>query len=390
MNYSNLPLDTHDLVCMLKARGLQFTDEQRAEEQLLSVSYFKLAGYLRPFETDVVTHQYAAGTSYESAMELCVFDRELRALIFRAMQDVEVALRGRMIHFFSLSLGAFWFKEDALAKDRDIYFKNLQKMWSELSRSKEDFVKDHFDRYDCPMLPPAWKTMELLSFGTLSKLFENVKDTGVKKAVAKSLGLPKYTYLESWVKCATVLRNACCHHARVWNRRFAWKPQLPDRLPLNWIANASAIRPQKLYAQLCYLAYLEQSINPNGDFVGELKALLLKFPQVDVAAMGFPSGWDEEPLWQRLCTRLSISDKTAGCSARHVQGLEERETAADDAKHKGGTDSDKGVASDEEVSEKTDAEAVESSEAEVVSKTKVDSEVVTLAEDAGSKASEKE
>lgn len=298
MNYLNLPLDTHDLVCLLKARGLAFSNELKAKKQLLSVDYFKLAVYLRVFEADIISHKYVSGATFDHALELYAFDRELRALIFRAMQDVEIALRSRMIHFFSMSLGPFWFNDETVAKDRAVFYQTVHKIWSELSRSKEDFIQDYFMKYELPMMPPAWKTVEVMSFGTLSKVFENVRDNDAKKAIAKSFGLPKYTYLESWIKCATVLRNACCHHARVWNRRFAWKPKLPERLPKRWVSNASEIRPQKLYAQLCYIAYLEQSIRPNSGFVKGLKTLLKKYKNVDVRLMGFPQGWQEEKLWR--------------------------------------------------------------------------------------------
>jgi len=33
-------------------------------------------------------------------------------------------------------------------------------------------------------------------------------------------------------------------------------------------------------------------------FVADLKALLEKYPTVNPIAMGFPQGWQEEPLWQ--------------------------------------------------------------------------------------------
>lgn len=39
------------------------------------------------------------------------------------------------------------------------------------------------------------------------------------------------------------------------------------------------------------------SINPNNTFSDRLKALLAEFPRVDVHAMGFPTEWDKESLW---------------------------------------------------------------------------------------------
>ena len=46
------------------------------------------------------------------------------------------------------------------------------------------------------------------------------------------------------------------------------------------------------------ILYLLQTINPNNTFVTRFKSLLDKYPSVDIAAMGFPSGsWQDEPLW---------------------------------------------------------------------------------------------
>jgi hypothetical protein len=34
------------------------------------------------------------------------------------------------------------------------------------------------------------------------------------------------------------------------------------------------------------------------EFKANLKQLIQLYPSVDVAAMGFPKGWRQEPLWQ--------------------------------------------------------------------------------------------
>ena len=41
-----------------------------------------------------------------------------------------------------------------------------------------------------------------------------------------------------------------------------------------------------------------QSICPNSDFNTEVVALLRDKPQVLTKAMGFPTNWQEEPLWK--------------------------------------------------------------------------------------------
>ena len=296
--YTNKPICKSCQLAELKKRGLEVRDDDQALSYLGSINYFRFACYLQPFETDAVTHQYKHGTTFDQIVELYQFDKDLRSLIFTAIQDVEIALRTRIIHHFSLAHGSFWFLERKSFKDVSIFNATLQKIWNEVNRSKEDFIQDFFERYDNPILPPVWKTLEVASFGVLSKTYENFSEVSVKKAVAKDFGLPQYKYLESWIRSITVLRNCCAHHARTWNRRYPWKPQMPATLPMKWISNASSVRPQKLYAQLCCLAYLTQTIVSASDFVGSLKSLLAKYPSVSLQSLGFPASWEQEPLWR--------------------------------------------------------------------------------------------
>ena len=167
---------------------------------------------------------------------------------------------------------------------------------AEVNRSREDFIAEYYSNYTAPSFPPAWKTLEVVSFGTLSKLFCNFKDNSVKKKVAKEFKLPLYLYLENWIKCIAVLRNACAHHARIWNRRFPTMPIMPEYLPSSWVVIGN-FRPNKLYHQLCCLAYLEQSIAANGNFSKRHLVLMEKNENINTRSMGFPQEWKNEPLW---------------------------------------------------------------------------------------------
>ena len=46
------------------------------------------------------------------------------------------------------------------------------------------------------------------------------------------------------------------------------------------------------------IAYLLCNIEPGNQFKKELKALFAKYPNIDTAAMGFPTGWESEPIWR--------------------------------------------------------------------------------------------
>ena len=297
MEYTKMPIDIPEQISILKKRGLIIANESVALRYFSDISYFRLASYWKTFEIDPASHELVKGTSLQDILTLYAFDRELRDVIFAAIQDIEIALRTRIIHHFSMIHGAFWFMNDALFCDIEIFQRCLSSLQNELARSKEDFLLVHFKKYDLPPMPPVWKTLEIASFGTLSKLYCNMADTSVKKSVAKSFGLPQYRYLESWIRSITVLRNCCAHHARIWNRRFPLMPCLPKTLPLDWIESERALS-MKLYALLSAVLYLEQSISVNSSVKERLLALITSLPRKRLKAMGFPEDWQEQDLWR--------------------------------------------------------------------------------------------
>lgn len=295
--YSKVALDAPELIAILKQRGLIFADENAAIRQLGVVSYFRLASFLRPLEADKRTHQFKPGSSLEQALTLYEFDTCLRDLIFSAIRTIEIALRTRMNNRFSIKHKPFWFVNADLANDGHLFAENLSCVDRELRRSKEDFIKEHFQRYNKPGFPPAWKTLETVSFGTLSKLYSNFSRKVDKKSVANSFGVPQHEFMVSWLESLTSLRNFCAHHSRVWNRRYAVKPKLPRKMNgQKWVANFN-FPPDKLYPQLICISHLLNNIDPHNTFINDFKHLLAKYPIVDTFAMGFPANWDKEPLW---------------------------------------------------------------------------------------------
>lgn len=297
MTYNKQPISIADQISILKSRGLMFDNEQEAVEYLKIISYFRLASYWKPMENDKLKHIFKPNSKFENVVTLYNFDKELRTLIFSAIQSIEIALRTKIIQIVSSNYGAFWFTEKSLFTNTTIFSKCLLNIEEELKRSKEDFLIEHFAKYDNPPYPPAWKTLEVSSFGTLSKLYCNLADNNLKKQIARELGLPQHLYLESWIKSLSVLRNCIAHHARIWNRKYPWKPQIPPKLQSPWIQN-STISHEKLYAQLCCIGYLLNAIHPNNNFRQQLKTLLSKYSIVDISAMGFPKLWYNEALWK--------------------------------------------------------------------------------------------
>ena len=98
MQYTKQAMDFSCQLSTLKERGLTIENEEDALKFLHSVSYFRFASYLQPMEQNTESHQFLPNSSFTFATNLYVFDRELRSLVFTAIQDIEIAFRTRIIH----------------------------------------------------------------------------------------------------------------------------------------------------------------------------------------------------------------------------------------------------------------------------------------------------
>lgn len=303
VTYTKQPTSIDEQISMLKQRGLLIENDNYAFEKLSVISYFRLASYWRPLEENKILHIFKPNSNFNDVIAIYEFDKELRTLLFSAIQSIEIAFRTKIIQFLSSEYGAFWFANSNVFKNKTIFADCLTNLEKEIKRSKEDFLTEHFARYDNPPYPPAWKALEVSSFGTLSKLYCNLSDISLKKKVARSLGLPQHLYLESWMKSLSVLRNCIAHHSRIWNRKYPWKPQMPYCLPHLWIS--TPVKQEKLYALLCCIAYLQDRILPNNTFKIKLKDLVENYSLIDIAAMGFPKDWTNAPLWESPSTSCS-------------------------------------------------------------------------------------
>ena len=296
MEYAKLPLDFTSIIAMLKNRGLIIQNESAAIEYLKVIGYFRLENYLHSMELDKVAHTYKPNSNFNNAISLYNFDRDLRTLLFPATQAFEIALRTKLSHYASIRHGAFWFSINNLFQDKIIFDNCLSRLHKEVERSREDFITAHFDKYSSPDFPPSWKTFEITSFGTISKMLCNFNDNSIKKKIAREFNLPQHIVLENWVKCAVIMRNYIAHHSRIWNRSFPIIPQTHPLLKGKWINNDIS-KSSKLYPHICCLKYIYDLAQPDNKLKLDLQQLFLSYTNIDIRAMGFPKDWQDEPLW---------------------------------------------------------------------------------------------
>jgi abortive infection bacteriophage resistance protein len=283
----------------LKQRGLIIDNGAIAAHYLTHVSYYRLAGYWWPMQSDKVTHIFKPNSRFEDVISLYNFDRELRVLLFDVIEKIEISLRTKLIYHLSHEYDAWWFQKTELFIDVQALVQTLASMQEEIDRSKDIFMKEHKKKYkDDLRFPPAWKTLELTSFGTLSKLYGNLKNTiQSKDTIAKEFGTVNHTYLPSWLQSIAQIRNYCAHHSRLWNRNIPGTPKVLSKPPHAWVSVVPT-ENQKLYLHLCVMRYLLNIIVPENSFSQKLNELLAKYPNVDPDALGFKQNWQNEPLWK--------------------------------------------------------------------------------------------
>ena len=283
------------LVPLLQSRGLFISDIVKAKQYLQTISYYRLSAYMHPLlAMPKSDNLYKSGSTFTQVMNLYRFDKKLRLLLFNEIEKIEIAIRTTIIDVCTDTYAnPFWMTDKSNFIAESKYLKTMDLINHEIERSHEDFIIHFKTTYSNPY-PPAWILSEILPLGVLTNLFLNLKNPQIKKRVAQRFGLqlPVFT---SWLTIITLTRNACCHHARVWNKQNTITPMQPKKTSSPWIK--IPVNSLRVYFNLCIVKYFLGIISPNNDMAEKLKTLLAAYPLVDTMAMGFPEGWECEPLW---------------------------------------------------------------------------------------------
>ena len=299
MIYNKIALTTDQHIEQLRSRGLTIIDEDLARHYLSHVSYYRLAGYWWPMQIDKEEHKFKENSKFEDVVFLYNFDRELRILLFDVIEKIEISLRTKLIYHLSHEYGPWWIQNMDIFQDSGALIETLASIKEEVDRSKDIFIKEHKRKYKEDLrFPPAWKTLELTSLGSLSKIYGNLRNTiNSKDLIAKELGAVNHTYLPSWLQSITQIRNYCAHHSRLWNKNLPGTPKLLSKPPYRWVDDVPT-DTSKLYLHMCILRYMVNIIAPENSFSTKLQELLYKYPTVDPNALGIKANWQNEPLWK--------------------------------------------------------------------------------------------
>lgn len=243
---------------------------------------------------DKTNHIFKPDADFETVIKIYSFDKELRQLVINELEKIEIAVRAKMIYILSHQHGAFWYSDTRNFKNRQSHSDTITKIRAEYNRSDAQFIKAFKNKYSDD-LPPSWTAFEIISFGSISKLYSILKPGRSKRDISEYFGLDDKTF-GSWLHGFVYVRNTCAHHSRLWNRVMRIQPMKPISPKHQWLKNLE-VANNRTYFILSMIVYLLRSINETNSMLVDFKHLLEKYPNIDPSAMGFPKDWLNEAIW---------------------------------------------------------------------------------------------
>ena len=293
--YTKPALTFPEQLDLLESRGLAIPDRTAAEAILSRISYYRFSAYCLPFKNN--RDKFHKGTTWEKVMGLYELDRHLRLLVMDALERVEVAIRTAVTYTLAHAYDAFGYLDPANFRPDFEHAKWLEKLTGEIEKSHETFIQHFKYKYDGYPRLPIWMASEVMSFGSLSRLYEGMVDTDQQK-VSEQYALPVLV-LRSWLRSLSFIRNVCAHHSRLWNRELAIAPKMPFAKH-GWLPDEIP-NQKRLFAVFIMLRHLMDG-QPSAEKWQKDVTRLIEPVAADYKfriVMGLPDNWQTHRRW--LC-----------------------------------------------------------------------------------------
>lgn len=289
-------LSVTQFIKKLTDAGMTIDSQDETDMALKTIGYYRLKGYSF-HRIDPATKKYIEGTNFSDVLKLYHFDSELSHLVFSYLSKIEVALRARVVNAFQSTQDALILHDPSAFKDKQLFWRNQGSIVSEISRSNDVFIEHNFNNHEGSI--PLWASVEVMSFGTISKTIKNMK-TGnqstfsvlvqnykFKNTNGKEVN-PSKDMFTSWIQAVSIMRIICAHNSRIYNRAISTRPQL---------ISSDVINPQPRYNGLYQIMLSMKYLRPTNEswtvFVNDFKQLLNQYAGAyDISRMNFPSDWE--------------------------------------------------------------------------------------------------
>ena len=353
-SYAKPFLTIPEQIRRLRERGMECGTDAYATAILERCGYYRLSGYWHIYREcperledqfdnkgrEIRLDSFVEGTSLSQVVALYDFDQELSVRLLRVIRAIEVSFRffighrlGRndpFAHRNPDQLDAFQKPHSGRRRRKETYKKWMEEYERQENGAKGDFVQHFREEYGRHL--PIWVATEVMSFGTMSKLYSLMRETD-REILASRLQVSlndergDYGAMRSWLRCINHVRNICAHYGRLWNRSFDCAAEPPGRAKRDGNDILSCLNSKdiknKLYGALLILRYLLLTIAPNRTDVVDIVDFINKESHVlgfGLNQLGFPSDWKTNPIWDR-CFSLDPAPRLAASLLDRVECL---------------------------------------------------------------------
>jgi abortive infection bacteriophage resistance protein len=275
------PTAYEEQIKILEERGLIVSNRNNALEVLKRINYYRFTAYTLSLKRN---DEFYDNVTFEKIYSLYEFDKRLRTLIMDMLENIEIAMRAHISYVHSHKYGALGYGSHEnfdIEAHHKSFIKDLDR---EKNRSKELFLLHNRTTYKDIAF---WVAIEILTFGTLSKLFKNLKTEDKKIITCTYYSSIPYTYIESWLRSLTEIRNACAHYSRLYNKNFINHPRL-SKSDRELVPDS-----RKIFANIYVMKKLCPDKKIWRSFLLNLQALVLQYEDaIKLDLIGFPINWE--------------------------------------------------------------------------------------------------
>ncbi|WP_300488552.1 Abi family protein [Flavobacterium sp.] len=223
----NIATTTDQQIAKLEERGMVLDlPSEKIKEILLDIGYYRLGFYWNPFEIDD-KHNFKEGTRFSTILELYYMDVDLRHVLIKFINRIELSFRTKIIYYVSNinKTSPTWFVDtkvidNTFIKNFDLYYNDEFK--------KNNVIAKHHKRYINDKYAPAWKTLEYFTFGTNLKIYKSLLDSKTKERISKIFNVNDIKKFIQIMEVVVFVRNYCAHSGVVFDLRNTYGiPKLP-------------------------------------------------------------------------------------------------------------------------------------------------------------------
>lgn len=278
-------------LAILESRGLQIPDVSAAKDFLYRNNYYRISGYSLTLRNHDVFFKSA---SFQNIIDIYEFDHELRHILMKYIEIIEVTIKSIYAYEFTKVHGATGYLNSAFytnpKRHAEILAKAEQQKATRLPH--EAYLKHFVDELHQDV--PLWAYVDLFTISDIS-FFYSISEPAIKKAVADAMGITVQgpVLVGQFMHSLTIIRNLCAHGSRLFNRLFEQKPRL-SRKELSILRKDDQGNTDN--AHLFGFIIIIKRLLKAEDFT-ELKNELLdlkhKYPFVNLKYYGFPEDWQK-------------------------------------------------------------------------------------------------